>query len=70
MDKTGKILVTVIIITVFFILFAIVVGLQESSGSSTPGIMGLILFGALYGGIRGIWKRNKSDDSDSSMLQK
>ena len=66
----GKILVTVIVVAIFLILFAVVVGLQESSGNSTPGILGLILFAALYGAIRSIWKRNKSDDSDSSMLQK
>lgn len=64
-----KILVTIIVVAIFLILFAVVVGLQESSGHSTPGILGLILFAALYGAIRSIWKRNKNDDSDSSMLQ-
>lgn len=67
MDKIGKILVTVIIVAIFLILFVVV--LRESSGNSTPGLLWLILFAALYGAIRSILKRNKSDNSDSSMLQ-
>lgn len=72
MSKTAKILVTICIVFVFFILFGAVVGVRESSGQKTPGILGLILFAALYGAIKAVWKSKKNDDnnSDSSMLQK
>lgn len=68
MNKTAKILVTICIVLVFFLLFAAIVGI---SGHKTPGFLGLILFAAVLGAIRAIWKsKKKDDDSDSSMLQK
>lgn len=72
MNKTAKVLVTICIIFVFFILFAVLVGTRESSGHRTPGFLGIILFAAVYGAIRTVWKSDKKDDnnSDSSMLQK
>lgn len=71
MNKTAKILVTICIVLVFFLLFAAIVGTREASGHKTPGFLGLILFAAVLGAIRAIWKsKKKDDDSDSSMLQK
>lgn len=74
MNKTAKIVVTIIVFFVFFFLFAAVNGSREASGAHTPGILGIILFAALYGAIRAIWKSGKdktnNDDPHDSMLQK
>lgn len=74
MGDFAKVLVTVGVIFVFFILFAAVVGSRQDSGHSTPGILGLILFGAVYGAIRAVWKQDKKDKDDdnthSPILQK
>lgn len=73
MNKTAKIIVTIILIFAFLFLFAIVNGVREASGAHTPGILGLILLAALYGAIRAIWKKEKNDKNDNhsdSMLQK
>ncbi|MBQ9254061.1 MAG: hypothetical protein IJ180_04710 [Bacteroidales bacterium] len=56
MKKTSKILVTIGVIILWIVLFAIVVGLRDSNGHSTPGIFGTILFIAMIAGIRAIWK--------------
>lgn len=74
MSKIAKVIVTIIVVFVFFFLFALVNAGREASGFRTPGILGLILFAALYGAIRAIWKskkgKNTDDDRPDSMLQK
>lgn len=75
MNKTAKIIVTVIVVFAFFMLFALVNAGREASGHSTPGILGLILLAAAYGAIRAIWKSGKDKSKDKndypdSMLQK
>lgn len=72
MNKFAKTLVTVGILFVFFLLFALVVGGREASGHKTPGFFGLILTIAVYGAIRAIWKKKKNDENDDNgaMLQK
>ena len=72
MDTFTKILVTLVAVGLFVIIFALVVGMASNSGGHGPGIIGLILFGALIGGLRAIWKKknyNKNND-DNSILQK
>lgn len=70
MSKVAKVLVTVVILFVFFLLFGAIVG---TSDSGRPGIVGLILFAGVIGGVRAIWKTpkqtNESDNNDS-ILQK
>ena len=51
MNKSAKVLSTIVVVVVFIILFAVLVGLRESKGHSTPGIIGAIL---LIGAITGI----------------
>ena len=73
MSKFTKIIVTVVVCILFFGIFAVIVGVRESSGHSTPGILGLILFAGLIGAIRAIWKKgdNSNNDNDTtSILQK
>lgn len=73
MSKTAKILVTFLVIFIFVILFAMVVGVRSDSGHATPGILGLILFAGVIGAVRAIWKSQSNDNNDnsnSSMLQK
>ena len=71
MNTITKILVSVGCFIIFIIMFAGVVGTREAAGHKTPGIFGLILFAALIGALKGIWKGNKKDNNnDSSILQK
>ena len=72
MSKLAKILVTVVVLFLFFLLFSAVVGTRTDSGHNTPGIFGLILFAGVIGAIRAIWKKDSenNNDSDNSTLQK
>ena len=74
MNQLSKIIITIVAVVVFFLLFAAVVGTRESSGHSTPGILGLILFAGLIGALRAVWKKDKNndnkDDNNTSVLQK
>lgn len=76
MSKFAKVLVTIGAIFVFIILFAAVVGTREAGGHKTPGILGLILFAAVFGAVKAIWKKPKDNNgdnkkpNDTSILQK
>ena len=62
MEKSTKIIITVIIVVVFIALFAVVSGISSDAGAATPGIIGLILFAALIGGLRAVWKKDKNEN--------
>ena len=71
MNKLAKVLVTIGIVLVFFLLFALLNAVRQESGHRTPGFIGIILLAAAYGAIRAIWKKGKNDKgNDSSILQK
>lgn len=71
MSQLSKILVTVGVVFLFFIIFGAIAGSMSDAGR-THGILGLIVFGALIGALRAIWKKPKNDDNndDTSILQK
>ena len=71
MSQLSRILVTVGVVFLFFIIFGAIAGSMSNAGR-TPGILGLIVFGALIGALRAIWKKPKNDDNndDTSILQK
>lgn len=71
MSQLSKILVTVGVVFLFFIIFGAIAGSMNDAGR-TPGILGLIVFGALIGALRAIWKKPKNDDNNdnTSILQK
>lgn len=71
MSQLSKFLVTVGVVFLFFIIFGAIAGSMSDAGR-TPGILGLIVFGALIGALRAIWKKPKNDDNndDTSILQK
>lgn len=71
MSQLSKILVTVGVVFLFFIIFGAIAGSMSDAGR-TPGILGLIVFGALIGSLRAIWKKPKNDDNNdnTSILQK
>ncbi|MBR3287258.1 MAG: hypothetical protein IKI72_05515 [Bacteroidales bacterium] len=68
MKKSSKVVVTIVAIVVFILLFSVIAGVSSDAGQSTPGILGLILFAALFGAIRAIWK--KSDDNGNGAIEK
>lgn len=75
MNKTSKIIISVIAVFVVFIIFAAMAGAASDAGGHVPGIIGLILFGGLYGGLKAMWNENKkndeqNNDNDNSILQK
>ncbi len=71
MGKSAKILVTIGVVLLFFIVFGAIAGARSDAGR-TPGIFGLIVFGALIGALRAIWKKPKKEDENNgnSILQK
>ena len=71
MSQLSRILVTVGVVFLFFFIFGAIAGSMSDAGR-TPGILGLIVFGALIGALRAIWKKPKNDDNndDTSILQK
>ena len=71
MSQLSKILVTIGIVFLFIVIFGAIAGSMSDAGR-TPGILGLIIFGALIGALRAIWKKPKNEDSNdnTSILQK
>ena len=63
MEKGTKIIATIIIVIVFIGLSAVVTGIRSDAGAATPGIFGIILFAALIGGLRAVWKKDKDEDN-------
>ena len=47
MNKTSKVIVTIVVIVVFIFLFGIIVGVRGDNGNKTPGIFGLIVFAGM-----------------------
>lgn len=72
MSKVSKVLVTLGVVFVFFILFAAIVGIRGEAGHKTPGILGLIVFAGMVGALKAIWKKSKNeeDGKNNSILQK
>ncbi len=74
MSQLSKILVTIGVVVLFVIIFGAIAGSMSDAGR-TPGILGLIVFGALIGALKAIWKKpkkeeNKDDKDNTSVLQK
>lgn len=71
MNKSSKVLVTVAVVFLFFIIFGAIAGAMSDAGR-TPGFLGLIVFGGLIGALKAIWKDSNKEDSDNnnSILQK
>ena len=64
MNKFAKIIVTIVVLLVFFLLFGAVIGSRSATGQHTPGLLGLILFAVVVFSIRAIWKSGKNNDND------
>lgn len=72
MSKLAKILVTIGVVFLFFIIAIPITASIKSSGSS-PTFINFILLMGLIGGIKAIWKskkKNNNIDNDTSILQK
>lgn len=65
MNKTSKIIVTIVIIVLFIVIFGAIVGIRGDNGRSTPGLLGLIVFAGMIGAIRAVWKKDKNEDNHS-----
>lgn len=59
MNKSSKIIATVFTVVGFFLLWVLVIYVMEQSESSTPGILGLIVFAIFVAILRAIWKKPK-----------
>ena len=57
MEKSKQIILTIIIVIVFIAIFAVLTGVREDAGNSTPGFIGVLLFVGLISGLRAIWKK-------------
>ena len=74
MEKTTKIIVTIVAIVIFFIVFGLINAGRQSQGFHTPGILGVVAMCVLIAALRAVWKKDNKDDkdkdNDSSILQK
>ena len=72
MRELSKILATIGVVVLFVIIFGAIVISRSDADQKTPGILGLIVFGALIGALRAIWKKPKNNEKkdDTSILQK
>ncbi len=61
MNQLSKILVTTGVVFIFLFIFGALVG-----GGGRPGILGLILFAALIGALKAIWKKPKNKDNNDN----
>ena len=61
MSELSKILATIGVVVLFVIIFGAIVGSMSDAGQ-TPGILGLIVLGALIGALRAIWKKPKNNE--------
>ena len=69
MQKSTKVIVTIVAIVLFIILSTVVTGIRSDAGHSTPGFLAIILLVALVGALRAIWKKS-NDNDDNTSLQK
>ena len=82
MNKLTKVLISVIAVFVVLLVATILAGAASEAGHHMPGIIGIILFAGLYGGLKAMWKGDKkskdekkdisdiNDDNSNSILQK
>ena len=61
MEKSTKIIVTIVIVIVFIAIFAAISGIRSDAGNATPGVLGLVVFAALIFGLRAIWKKSDNE---------
>lgn len=66
MDKLGKIIVTVLVIVICFVLFGVIVGVRSDNGAKTPGILGLAVFAGAVAAVRAIWKKDDKDNKGNN----
>ena len=73
MIQLSKSLVSIGVVVLFIIIFSAIAGSSNDAGR-TPGILGLIVFGAFIGALRAIRKKSKNKDGNdkdnTSVLQK
>lgn len=69
MQKSTKVIVTIVAIVLFIILSAVITGIRSDAGHSTPGFLSIILLVALIGALRAVWKKS-NDNDDNTSLQK
>mgnify|MGYP006924665271 CR=1 FL=1 len=74
MNKLSKIIISVVAFLIVFVIFGALAGAASANGGHVSGIIGIILFGGLYFGLRAMWKGKKKDDDkkddDTTILQK
>lgn len=61
MEKSTKIIVTVVIVIAFILSWMLVVFLMESTDRGTPGIIGMAVMCVFIAALRAIWKKPKDD---------
>lgn len=64
MSKVSKVIVTIVVIILFIVLSVVVQIVREEAGHHTPGIMGLIVLGAMIGALRAVWRKKKDDEGN------
>ena len=66
MQKSTKVIVTIVAVALFFILSAVVTGVRSDAGYSTPGFLAIILFGSALLSLPFSQKSNTQESKTSS----
>lgn len=66
MNKLTKIIISIVFTIITLGIYVVIVGVSQDAGRRPPGILVMILFGALYGGLRAMWKRDKNKDKNNN----
>lgn len=61
MEKSTKIILTIVLVVVCIVIFAAISGMRSAAGNNTPGILGLIVVAGTIGGIKAIWKKSDNE---------
>lgn len=64
MEKSAKIIVTIVIVIAWLLLNGLLTAANDAAGRSTPGFLAMILMMAFIGALTAIWKKDKKNDND------
>ena len=67
MDKTTKIVVTIVIIIVGMAIFVPIAGFASDAGS-TVGVLGIAVVAGMWAGIKAVWRKLEDNDDEGSIM--
>lgn len=57
LSKSTKVILTIVVVVLFIVLSAIIIGIRSDAGNTTSGVLAIILFALLIFALRFIWEK-------------